>query len=46
MFRAYKFVLKPTVAQSRRLEALLAAQCELYNAALEERRGCGGSGAG
>ena len=39
MFRAYKFVLKPTVAQSRRLEALLAAQCELYNAALEERRG-------
>jgi len=34
-----KFVLKPTVAQSRRLEALLAAQCELYNSALEERRG-------
>jgi len=27
MARAYKFVLKPTVAQSRRLEALLAAQC-------------------
>jgi putative transposase len=39
MFRAYKFVLKPTVAQARRLDDLLAAQCELYNAALEERRG-------
>jgi len=39
MFRAYKFVLQPTVAQTRRLESLLAVQCELYNAALEERRG-------
>jgi putative transposase len=37
--RAYTFRLKPTVGQTARLEALLAAQCELYNAALEERRG-------
>jgi putative transposase len=39
MFRSYKFLLQPTKGQSRRLEALLGAQRELYNAALEERRG-------
>src|SRR5579864_3419164 len=37
--RAYTFRLHPTVVQRARLEALLAAMCELYNAALEERRG-------
>ena len=37
--RAYTFRLKPTVGQSGRLAGLLACQCELYNAALEERRG-------
>lgn len=39
MFRSYKFLLQPTKGQARRLESLLEAQRELYNAALEERRG-------
>jgi len=37
--RAYTFRLQPTVGQRAGLVALLAAMCELYNAALEERRG-------
>jgi putative transposase len=37
--RAFQFVLSPTVKQQRALAALLAEQCRLYNAALEERRG-------
>lgn len=37
--RAFSYLLKPTVKQSQSLERLLAAQRELYNAALEERRG-------
>jgi putative transposase len=39
MFRSYKFLLQPTKGQARRLQMLLDAQRELYNAALEERRG-------
>lgn len=38
MFRSHKFLLQPTARQRRWLEALLAAQREIYNAALEERR--------
>jgi putative transposase len=37
--RAFQFQLLPTVKQSRALTSLLAEQCRLYNAALEERRG-------
>ena len=37
--RTFSFRLYPTVRQTRALEALLRSQCELYNAALEERRG-------
>ncbi|MGH8986559.1 MAG: RNA-guided endonuclease InsQ/TnpB family protein [Acidimicrobiia bacterium] len=37
--RAYQGKLAPTAGQTRRLAELLAAQRELYNAALEERRG-------
>jgi putative transposase len=37
--RSYRYLLQPTVPQRTRLEALLRNQCELYNAALEERRG-------
>jgi putative transposase len=37
--RAYTFRLHPTAGQRARLAALLGAMCELYNAALEERRG-------
>jgi putative transposase len=36
--RAFTFRLDPTVKQSRALEQCMALQCELYNAALEERR--------
>ena len=39
MHRAYTFRLQPTVGQRARLGELLGAMCELYNAALEERRG-------
>src|SRR5205085_7734460 len=35
----FQFVLYPTVKQQRALSTLLAEQCRLYNAALEERRG-------
>lgn len=38
-YRSFKYRLYPTVAQTQRLERLLAVQCELYNAALEERIG-------
>jgi putative transposase len=37
--RTFSFRLYPTVRQTRALEDLLHAQCELYNAASEERRG-------
>jgi putative transposase len=37
--RSYRYLLAPTVPQRTRLEQLLRNQCELYNAALEERRG-------
>jgi putative transposase len=37
--RAFKYLLQPTVRQVAAFEALLEAQRELYNAALEERRG-------
>jgi putative transposase len=37
--RTYRYLLQPTVRQRGALEALLRHQCELYNAALEERRG-------
>lgn len=38
MFRAYKFLLRPTAKQTAALEACLEDTRELYNAALEERR--------
>ncbi len=45
--RAYKFLLRPTSSQVRALEACLEDHRQLYNAALEERRGawkkCGAS---
>jgi putative transposase len=37
--RAFNYLLQPTVRQASALESLLEAQRELYNAALEERRG-------
>jgi len=37
--RTYRYLLQPTASQRARLERLLRNQCELYNAALEERRG-------
>jgi putative transposase len=37
--RTYRFLLQPTAQQRRVLEELRTAQRELYNAALEERRG-------
>jgi len=37
--RSYRYLLQPTIPQRMRLEQLLCNQCELYNAALEERRG-------
>ena len=39
MYRSHKVLLQPTVGQRVVLCELLAVQCELYNAALEERRG-------
>src|SRR5690242_2924091 len=36
--KAYKFRLYPTDAQSERLDWTLARCCELYNAALQERK--------
>src|SRR5882724_12137303 len=37
--RAFSYLLAPTAGQAGRLGELLEAQRELYNAALEERRG-------
>jgi putative transposase len=37
--RSFRFLVNPTVRQRQALETLLGWQCELYNAALEERRG-------
>jgi putative transposase len=37
--RSFRFLLSPTVRQRAGLDQLLGLQCELYNAALEERRG-------
>lgn len=39
MHRAFTYRLQPTKGQEQRLVALLEVQRELYNAALEERRG-------
>jgi putative transposase len=39
MFRAFTYRLRPTKGQQLRLVRLLEGQRELYNAALEERRG-------
>jgi len=39
MCRTYRYQLPPTIRQRLGIEELLAHQCELYNAALEERRG-------
>lgn len=36
--KAFKYRLYPTVGQEIRLASMLAAHCELYNAALQERR--------
>ncbi len=36
--RTFRYRLYPTVKQTAALERLLAAQCELYNAALEDGR--------
>ena len=38
MFRAYKFLLRPTSKQADALVACLEDHRQLYNAALEERR--------
>jgi len=37
--RAFKYVLKPTAKQEHALTRLLGVQCDLYNAALQERKG-------
>ena len=37
--RSFRYLLDPTVRQRTALAGLLGLQCELYNAALEERRG-------
>ncbi|HEV3351990.1 MAG TPA: transposase [Acidimicrobiales bacterium] len=37
--RSFRFKLSPTARQEAALVGLLGLQCELYNAALEERRG-------
>jgi putative transposase len=39
VFRAYQAILQPTCQQAVALGHLLEAQRQLYNAALEERRG-------
>lgn len=38
MFRSYSLRLKPTKRQREELTAILALNCDLYNAALQERR--------
>jgi putative transposase len=37
--RSFRYLLSPTVRQRAALAGLLSLQCELYNAALEDRRG-------
>lgn len=37
--RTFRYLLQPTARQRVALDRLLRCQCELYNAALEERRG-------
>jgi putative transposase len=37
--RSFRYLVSPTVRQRQALETLLGLQCELHNAALEERRG-------
>ena len=37
--RTYRYLLEPTDRQRSALGTLLSIMCELYNAALEERRG-------
>jgi putative transposase len=37
--RTYRYLLQPTSRQRTGLTRLCLSQCELYNAALEERRG-------
>jgi hypothetical protein len=39
MLRTYELRLKPTARQKAALEGILALSCDLYNAALAERRG-------
>ncbi|MFI7073562.1 RNA-guided endonuclease InsQ/TnpB family protein [Micromonospora sediminicola] len=38
MRRTFKFLIRPTARQESALAAMLADHCDLYNAALEERR--------
>jgi putative transposase len=38
MIRAYKFLMRPTVGQTRALAEMLRDHCSLYNGALQERR--------
>ena len=38
MYRAFTYRLEPTVKQAQALRRSMLLQCELYNAALEERR--------
>lgn len=38
MYRSYRLQLRPTVRQSESLNSILALSCDLYNAALQERR--------
>jgi putative transposase len=38
VFRAYRFLLRPTVRQEQALREMLADHCSLYNGALQERR--------
>ena len=38
MHRAYTYRLSPTVKQTQALSRLFVLQCELFNAALEERK--------
>lgn len=38
MFRAYKFLMRPTVGQDQALSEMLWDHCSLYNGALQERR--------
>lgn len=39
MYRSHEVLLQPTTGQRGALGELLELQCEVYNAAMEERRG-------